>query len=616
MATTMADLSLSMHFAALEDPRVERTKLHRLLDILTIALCAVICGADTWVEIEEFGHAKEEWFATFLELEHGIPTHDTFGRVFARLDPEQFGQCFLSWVRAVQRVVPLPRGQQEVIALDGKAVRRSHDRCAGKSAIHMVSAWATGQRLVLAQTQVDEKSNEITALPVLLRQLALSGCIVTIDAMGCQTAIARQIVEQGGDYVLALKGNQGTLAQDVELMFTEGRATGFAEIAHDTHTTTEKDHGRLEIRRHWTIQDPAYIAYLNPQGAWEGLQGVGMVEEERRVGTQVSTEARYYILSKPLAARTFGAAVRSHWGIENRVHWVLDVAFREDESRIRTDHSPANMAIVRHMALNLLTQERTAKVGTKAKRLKAGWDPAYLLTVLQAIPPQIPSRGWHSRCILLGRECDGVAELFEAMNVVPFQTCGVQLGEVVRAEVVVGLLITQDMVGTDQDTVGHRHDRFGPTAAAGETGELGAKVAILGAGSRPGDLTEGSAEPGVALGGLATEALAAALLVAGADTRPRGQMFGRGEAPHVRADFRHQSRGRLLLHPGDRLEQRHGRSERGLRAVHLVLELGEGLLNEVDVRKEAGEQDQVIGLDAPLQGAAQLRQLGPQAPLG
>ena len=378
------DLSLSTHFAALDDPRVERTKRHRLLDILTIALCAVICGADTWVEVEEFGKAKEAWFATFLELEQGIPSHDTFGRVFARLDPEQFGRCFLSWVQAIQHVLPRPASQQEVIAVDGKALRRSHDRGAGKAAIYMVSAWATGRRLVLAQRQVDEKSNEITALPVLLRQLALSGCIVTIDAMGCQTTIARQIVEQGGDYVLALKGNHGTLAADVALMFTEGRATGFQGIAHDTYTTTEKDHGWLEIRRHWTIQDPEYIAYLNPTGHWAGLRGMGMVEEERRVGARVSTEWRYYILSRPLAARPFGDAVRSHWGVENRVHWILDVAFREDESRLRTDHSPANMAILRHMALNLLTQERTAKVGTKAKRLKAGWDPAYLLTVLQA----------------------------------------------------------------------------------------------------------------------------------------------------------------------------------------------------------------------------------------
>jgi predicted transposase YbfD/YdcC len=315
----------------------------------------------------------------------GSPRTTRSGGSKARLDPEQFGQCFLQWVQAIQRVVPLPPGQQEVLALDGKAVRRSHDRRAGKSAIHMVSAWATGQRLVLAQAQVDEKSNEITALPVLLRQLALAGCIVTIDAMGCQTALARQIVEQGGDYVLALKGNQGTLARDVELMFADGRASGFAQIAHDTHTTTEKDHGRLEIRRHWTIQDPEYLAYLNPQGAWESLRGVGMVEEERRAGTHVSTETRYYILSQPFAARVFGEAVRSHWGIENRVHWILDVAFREDESRIRTDHGPANMAIVRHMALTLLTQEKTATVGTKAKRLKAGWDPAYLLTVLRGI---------------------------------------------------------------------------------------------------------------------------------------------------------------------------------------------------------------------------------------
>lgn len=380
--TTEASLTVQTHFAGLDDPRVERTKLHPLLDIVTIALCAVICGADGWVEIAEFGWAKEEWFATFLELPHGIPSHDTFGRVFARLDPEQFGRCFVSWVQAIQDVVAAPGGKQEVIACDGKALRRSHDRRTGQGALYMVSAWATGQRLVLAQRPVDAKSNEITALPSLLQQLALAGCIVTIDAMGCQTAIARQIVEQGGDYVLALKGNQGTLARDVELMFTEGLATGFAGITHDTHTTIEKDHGRLEIRRHWTLSEPEYLAYLNPTGAWTSLQGVGMVESERRGGAQVNTERRYYLLSRPLSAPAFGRAVRSHWGIETQVHWVLDVAFREDESRIRTDHSPANMAILRHMALNLLTQERTAKVGVKAKRLKAGWDTAYLLTVL------------------------------------------------------------------------------------------------------------------------------------------------------------------------------------------------------------------------------------------
>lgn len=377
-----ATLTVQAHFAALDDPRVERTKQHHLLDIVTIALCAVICGADGWVEIAEFGWAKEEWFATFLALPHGIPSHDTFGRVFARLDPEQFGRCFVRWVQAIADVVPTSAGRQEVIACDGKALRRSHDRGAGKAAIYMVSAWATGRRLVLAQTQVDTTSNEITALPALLQQLALAGCIVTIDAMGCQTAIARQIVEQGGDYVLALKGNQGTLARYVELMFAEGLATGFAGITHDTHTTIEKDHGRREIRRHWTLSEPAYLAYLNPTGAWTQLRGVGMVDSERRVGTQVSSERRYYLLSQPFSAPTFGRAVRSHWGIETQVHWVLDVAFREDESRIRTDHSPANMAILRHMALNLLTQERTATVGVKTKRLKAGWDTAYLLTVL------------------------------------------------------------------------------------------------------------------------------------------------------------------------------------------------------------------------------------------
>ena len=375
----MEGITLQEHFASLEDPRVERTKHHQLLAIITIALCAVICGADTWVDIEEFGHAKRAWFETFLDLPNGIPSHDTFGRVFARLDPEQFQACFLTWVQAITTVLP---AQQ--IAIDGKTARRSRDRAAGKAAIQMVSAWATETHLVLAQRHVKEHSNEQTALPLLLEQLELAGCIVSIDAMGCLPKIATQIKEQNGEYVLALKANQGTMYQDVVDLFDDVLTTGCAELVHDTHHSVDTGHGRLEDRHYWTICDPACIAYLNAKQTWTGLRSIGMVEAKRTVGAQVSTERRYYLTSLSGEARAFGAAVRNHWGVENGLHWVLDIAFQEDASRMRKDHSQQNFVVLRHMALNLLKQEQTATCGIKARRLKAGWSEDYLRQVLAA----------------------------------------------------------------------------------------------------------------------------------------------------------------------------------------------------------------------------------------
>ena len=371
----LRDLAVSQYFATVEDPRIDRTKDHALLDIIIITLCAVICGAESWVAVEEFGTTKRAWLETFLDLPHGIPSHDTFGRVFARIDPQQFQYSFMQWVRALQQV------HGDLIAIDGKTHRGTHDRPNGKAALHLVSAWAAENRLVLGQVAVDDKSNEITAIPILLDLLDLKGCTVTIDAMGCQTEIADQIVRRGGNYVLALRGNQPTLYDDIQALFADARAAQQAEYGITSATETVMGHGRVETRTAYVISDPAVIAYLNEGQRWRDLASVALIEAQRTVNGTTTIEQRYYLLNQRLAAATVNDLVRTHWGIENQVHWVLDVVFHEDASRIRNGHAPQNMAVIRHMALNLLRQE-PSKGSLKSKRFRAALDGAYLARVL------------------------------------------------------------------------------------------------------------------------------------------------------------------------------------------------------------------------------------------
>jgi predicted transposase YbfD/YdcC len=363
------------HFATIEDPRKDtHNKRHKLMDILVLTILAVISGAEDWVAVERFGESKKDWLGTFLELPYGIPSHDTLGDLFQRMNPKQLQESFLSWINALVRITG-----GEIIAVDGKTLRRSYDKGDGKGAIHMVSAWAVKNRVVLGQVKTEEKSNEITAIPELLEMLDIENGVVTIDAMGCQKEIASQIVSQKGDYVLALKGNQGTLHGDVELYLTTAKQNAFKEIAHSYYETFDGDHGRIETRRYWITDQ---IHWLEEKGKWVGLKSIGMVESEREIDNKMTRETRYYIASINPEAQRFAECVRAHWNIENNLHWSLDVSFNEDQCRVRKGHAAENFAVIRHIALNLLKQENTAKVGIANKRKMAGWNNQYLAKVL------------------------------------------------------------------------------------------------------------------------------------------------------------------------------------------------------------------------------------------
>ena len=372
---TSKDASLWTYFASLRDKRMERCRKHSLHDILVIAICGFICGVDNWVDMEVFGWEKLEWFRTFLELPNGIPSHDTFGRVFSMVEPESFARCFTQWVQAVADVT-----EGSVIAIDGKAVRRSFDKASQKKCIHLVNAWVAENRCVLGQVACEEKSNEITAIPMLLEMIALKGCIVTMDAMGCQRAIVEKVVERGADYVIAVKGNQETLHEAVKSAFaTEGDGQKTALAYKETF---EEGHGRMETRRCWVTPE---VKGYEHHGEWKNLRSFVLLESERteREKNETRVERRYFIssLSADDAERVLGI-IRKHWAVENDLHWSLDVAFREDESRVRERSAQQNMAMMRRLALSLLKQDTKTKVSIAGRRKKAGWNHNYLMSLL------------------------------------------------------------------------------------------------------------------------------------------------------------------------------------------------------------------------------------------
>jgi len=371
--------NLERSFSSLEDPRVERNKLHQLFDIIVLTICAVVSGAEGWEAIEEFGQAKQEWLQQFIPLKNGVPSHDCISRVIARLPSEKLTECFVHWVQSVSEIT-----EGEIISIDGKTARHSYDKQGGIGAIHMVSAWANQAGLSLGQIKTEEKSNEITAIPQLLELLEIKGCIVTIDAMGCQKTIAKKIQEKGADYVLAVKGNQGLLEESIRDFFETflGEAVEPSTFPEYMHYFEETDagHGRVEVRKHF-LSD--CLVTLPKTEEWAGLKSIGMVESERHINGKMSKEQRFYIVSFSEDVKKFAHATRGHWGVENSLHWILDVIFREDDSRIRKGYGPENFNVVRQIALNLLKQEKS-KISIKKKRFKAALNDKFRESIIFA----------------------------------------------------------------------------------------------------------------------------------------------------------------------------------------------------------------------------------------
>lgn len=370
-------ISIKEHFSILKDPRQQSKVDHELTDILILCITAVICGAEGWQDIEAFGHSRLEWLKQFGSFKNGIPVDDTIARVVSSLNPRELQNCFISWMQSASEET-----LGKIVAIDGKKVRRSFDRRNNKSAIHMVSAFAVENGVVLGQQKTHDKSNEITAIPELLKLLELKGCIVTIDAMGCQKKIAEKIVSKQADYVLAVKDNQSKLHDSIKDFFKICREENFKNVLHEYYEETHKGHGRIEIRRNWITDN---LICIDGKDEWCKLTSIGMVESERHINGKVTKEARYFISSLAPFAEEFASAVRGHWGIENKLHWVLDVTFREDESRVRRDNAAENFGVFRHVALNALRQEKSYKKGVKAKRFKAGLDSEYADKVIQAV---------------------------------------------------------------------------------------------------------------------------------------------------------------------------------------------------------------------------------------
>lgn len=370
MAKPVRSVAFLEHFSALEDPRQRWKVLYPLDEMVLLVLCAVLSGADDFVEIAAWGCLRLKFLRRLRPFRHGIPSHDALNDVFNMLDAEQFQGCFRAWVAELRRT-----DEPQLIALDGKTSRRSGDRRSGRAPLHLVSAWASRQRLVLGQEAVGEASNEIEAIPILLEKLALAGALVSIDAIGCQHEIAEKIVARGGDYLLAVKANQPGLLDDLKLFFNDP----YERDRIESHQTTDADHGRIEVRRHWVCNEVDWLARMHP---WKGLACLAMVEATREIDGKATTARRFYIASTALDARRFAAAVRAHWTIENQLHWVMDVVFRDDLCRLRTGHAAANMATIRHIALNLLDQAKDND-SRKVRRKKAAWATEYLEALIR-----------------------------------------------------------------------------------------------------------------------------------------------------------------------------------------------------------------------------------------